>query len=413
MKIAWGARLSQEALRKLVTYSASIGCDPSDLASCIQFESRWNPQATNPGSSAAGILQWIKRNYESYGLTREQLLAMSIEQQLDLVPRYFAPYVGRVGNLDDLYMAILLPTAIGKPSDAVVFASKTEAYEANRGLDFNHDGAITKAECVAVVRALREQGMAADKVGEWVVPTQPAAPIEDRSTTQPEEDRPVASILVNPLLSVLLGAASKALPVLGQILGAKNPAAQPLLQIAADTLVQATGAVNLQDGVEKVQKDPAVAAQVNAALAAQPDIKAYFELVAPLLDRVANYEQRAWEASEVSVANAANRNKEAAETPWTHDRALIVSMVILALVAMVVTTVLWKDALMLLVIPSGFQLPEGFQYGFSSDMQAFVIGAIVGSALTAVIAYFLGTNRQSAAKDATINTLAEASNARR
>ena len=43
---------------------------------------------------------------------------------------------------------------------------------------------------------------------------------------------------------------------------------------------------------------------------------------------------------------------------------------------------------------------------FSSDMQSFVIGAIVGGALTAVISYFFGSSRGSAAKDIVIGELA-------
>ena len=48
----------------------------------------------------------------------------------------------------------------------------------------------------------------------------------------------------------------------------------------------------------------------------------------------------------------------------------------------------------------------GLKFGFSTDMQAFVIGAIVGSSLTAIIGYFYGSTRASAAKDITIDAIA-------
>ncbi len=47
-----------------------------------------------------------------------------------------------------------------------------------------------------------------------------------------------------------------------------------------------------------------------------------------------------------------------------------------------------------------------FKGGFSPDMQAFVIGAIVGGGLTAVLSFYFGSSRNSAAKDAMISQLA-------
>ncbi len=53
-------------------------------------------------------------------------------------------------------MAILWPAAIGKPDDYVLFAKHDpqhpKRYIQNAGLDFKHDGVITKKEAAAMVR---------------------------------------------------------------------------------------------------------------------------------------------------------------------------------------------------------------------------------------------------------------------
>jgi hypothetical protein len=55
-------------------------------------------------------------------------------------------------SLEDLYMAILWPVAVGKSNDYVLFSSPSKAYEQNKGLDKNKDGNITKAEAAAKAR---------------------------------------------------------------------------------------------------------------------------------------------------------------------------------------------------------------------------------------------------------------------
>lgn len=46
-----------------------------------------------------------------------------------------------------------------------------------------------------------------------------------------------------------------------------------------------------------------------------------------------------------------------------------------------------------------------FRGGFSTDMQAFVIGAIVGTAFTSVLSFFFGSTRSSGAKDVVLSEL--------
>ena len=72
------------------------------------------------------------------------------------------------GDISDLYMSVLFPVAVGKPDDFVLFGKgaineKFEGrYEANRGLDANNDGSITKVEAAAKVIKLRDKNVKSD-----------------------------------------------------------------------------------------------------------------------------------------------------------------------------------------------------------------------------------------------------------
>ena len=60
-----------------------------------------------------------------------------------------------MNGLDDVYIAIFMPSAEGKSNDTVLIVRNTgsTAYRQNKGLDTNSDGKITKGEqhpwCVA------------------------------------------------------------------------------------------------------------------------------------------------------------------------------------------------------------------------------------------------------------------------
>ncbi len=74
---------------------------------------------------------------------------------MDYVLKYFkAGPIAKVSapSLEDLYMAILWPRAVGKPLDYVLFSHPSLAYQQNNGLDANKDGNITKAEAATKVR---------------------------------------------------------------------------------------------------------------------------------------------------------------------------------------------------------------------------------------------------------------------
>jgi hypothetical protein len=123
----------------------------------MAFESgrTFSPVVRNAaGSGAIGLIQFMPAVCPSLGVTPEQLLALTAEQQLKYVHEYFRPYKGRLQSLEDVYMAILWPRAIGKPLDYVLWDKETRptTYRQNSGLDMNKDGSVTKEEATAGVR---------------------------------------------------------------------------------------------------------------------------------------------------------------------------------------------------------------------------------------------------------------------
>ena len=125
------------------------------------------------GSGATGLIQFTPKTAEGLGTSTDDLSKMSRSEQLEYVDKHFETNLkGRLGDeggdISDLYMSVLFPVAVGKPDDFVLFGKgaineKFEGrYEANKGLDANNDGSITKVEAAAKVIQLRDQNVKSD-----------------------------------------------------------------------------------------------------------------------------------------------------------------------------------------------------------------------------------------------------------
>jgi hypothetical protein len=166
-KLAWGARVSAEFRRRVREICAALGCDPNHLMAAMAFESgeTFSPSVRNRLSGATGLIQFMPTTAQRLGTTTDALAAMTAEQQLDYVSRYFSPYRGRLGTLEDVYMVILWPKAVGASNDAALFAKPSTAYEQNKALDVNGDGVVTKFEAAQFVRAKLTKGLGPGYVG--------------------------------------------------------------------------------------------------------------------------------------------------------------------------------------------------------------------------------------------------------
>src|SRR5262249_26916216 len=145
---------------------------PSELMACMAFESAqtFKPDIVNKSSGATGLIQFMPFTAKNLGTTTDALKKMTAVEQLDYVANYFKPSKGKLKNLDDLYMAILWPAGVGKPSDYVLWvkddAKTGKAYKLNSGLDANKDGKVTKAEAAGAVRAMLTKGLKSDLASE-------------------------------------------------------------------------------------------------------------------------------------------------------------------------------------------------------------------------------------------------------
>jgi len=167
--LAWGKKVSKQFRDRVVQMGATLQVDPNYLMACMAFETgrRFDPSVRNAaGSGAVGLIQFMPSTAQALGTSTQQLASMSVVKQLDYVERYFMPRAGKLTTLEDVYMAILWPAAIGRPSAHVLFSKLDPAnpkrYVQNAGLDYNKDGVITKAEAAAGVMKQLEIGLRAE-----------------------------------------------------------------------------------------------------------------------------------------------------------------------------------------------------------------------------------------------------------
>jgi len=124
----------------------------------MDFETRGTFSAdikNGAGSGATGIIQFLPKTAVALGTSTEELALMSRSEQLVYVEKYLDQFGSRIrgGEVDDVYMAVLYPKAIGKPDGFALFTRGTKAYEQNKGLDTNGDGQVTKFEAAAKVKS--------------------------------------------------------------------------------------------------------------------------------------------------------------------------------------------------------------------------------------------------------------------
>jgi hypothetical protein len=131
---------------------------PEDyLYAVMGFETggSFSPSIRNQaGSGATGLIQFMPETARGLGTTTDQLAGMTRAQQLKYVDKYFSGTLNRGASLSDVYMSVLMPAAVGKPENTVLFGPGgiiPSAYSQNKGLDLDGDGKVTKAEATSKV----------------------------------------------------------------------------------------------------------------------------------------------------------------------------------------------------------------------------------------------------------------------
>ncbi|MBL7662875.1 lytic transglycosylase [bacterium] len=151
--------LSSEFISGVKTISKELGANPLHLMAAMSFETggTFLPNVKNPVSSGTGLIQFMKNTAIGLGSSIEKLREMTREDQLQYVFKHFLPAKGKIQTLEDLYMQILCPAAVGASKQSEIFNTDSTgkcdhssgAYRSNQGLDLNADGSITKSEAVS------------------------------------------------------------------------------------------------------------------------------------------------------------------------------------------------------------------------------------------------------------------------
>lgn len=171
-QLAWGNKVSENFRTTVFFICSQLSIkDPSWLMACMAFETgeTFSTSIINQaGSGAVGLIQFMPSTASALGTTVEDLASMSDYEQLLEVRDFFKPWSGKLHSLGDVYAVILWPGMIGKPDDVVIFDSADKnhpkLYLQNKGLDFNKDGTITKAEIVARVQTEFTRGLLPENV---------------------------------------------------------------------------------------------------------------------------------------------------------------------------------------------------------------------------------------------------------
>jgi len=155
LKVRGIENLSDSGKRAVIDVANSLGINPDWLVTVMSFESSgsFDPGKKNAaGSGATGLIQFMPTTAGLLGTSTAQLAQMSQEEQIRGPVYQYLKNHGRLGSLEDTYLAVFYPSAIGKPDDYVVGTGGSKVYEQNKGFDTQGTGQITKRMITSTIR---------------------------------------------------------------------------------------------------------------------------------------------------------------------------------------------------------------------------------------------------------------------
>ncbi|WP_256852673.1 hypothetical protein [Pantoea sp. Fr+CA_20] len=164
----FGADKTSAFRTKLLDVSNDLGIDPNYIMACIALETgkTFRTDIKNPGSSATGLIQFMKATAEELGTSTSQLRRMDHVQQMEYVKKYFQMQSCNVNvpteewSLEDVYYSIFSPKLIKLKSNDIIYQKGDgDSYDKNLYHDVNKDGKITKSEIAENIRVNYKLGM--------------------------------------------------------------------------------------------------------------------------------------------------------------------------------------------------------------------------------------------------------------
>ena len=153
----------ERALRALEEMCQRLGTSSEYMLRVMGFETAWSfkPSEKNPNGSATGLIQFTEKTARGLGTSTHALGRMGAEEQLHYVEKYFQevfkPYDGRLRTLEDIYLAVYYPAALGKSDDHVLYARGSREWAQNPVFR-NPSGRVTRGDVVD--KFTRSVGMA-------------------------------------------------------------------------------------------------------------------------------------------------------------------------------------------------------------------------------------------------------------
>lgn len=154
--------LTQGQVDAVIDTAKELGMDPDWLFTVISFETggTFSPTIRNAaGSGAFGLIQFMPstaQNLLRTGSKEEAVakgLAMTFNEQLKkMVIPYFKG--GTYRNLEDVYLKVFYPAAMGKANDYVIGTAPSKVYTQNKAFDKAAKGYITRGDVTAKIRSV-------------------------------------------------------------------------------------------------------------------------------------------------------------------------------------------------------------------------------------------------------------------
>lgn len=153
-------KVNVDDLVATVKVANDLNIDPNFLNTVIAFETSgtWSPSIKNAaGSGATGLIQFIAPTAVRLGTTTKDLANMTYIQQLEYVKKYFSQFK-KLHTLEDVYLAVFYPKAIGLANSAIIATAGEKTYEQNKGFDTSGKGYITKLDITSTIRSVYNAG---------------------------------------------------------------------------------------------------------------------------------------------------------------------------------------------------------------------------------------------------------------
>lgn len=112
-------------IKEVIAVSLRLRINPNWLMAVMELETAgtFNPAITNK-LGYTGLIQFGSAAAKDIGTTTAYLRGLSGFQQLEYVEKYLSRYKGKMNSLEDTYLAVFFPAAIGKAQGWVLQTSR-------------------------------------------------------------------------------------------------------------------------------------------------------------------------------------------------------------------------------------------------------------------------------------------------